>query len=56
MMGGVALNCVANSKIAGLGKNIWIMPNPGDCGSSLGAAALASVSYTHLTLPTILLV
>jgi carbamoyltransferase len=41
MMGGVALNCVANSKIAGLGKNIWIMPNPGDCGSSLGAAALA---------------
>lgn len=41
MMGGVALNCVANSKIAELGKNIWIMPNPGDCGSSLGAAALA---------------
>lgn len=39
--GGVALNCVANSKIASLGKNIWIMPNPGDCGSSLGAAALA---------------
>lgn len=41
MMGGVALNCVANSKVAELGKNIWIMPNPGDCGSSLGAAALA---------------
>lgn len=39
-MGGVALNCVANSRIADLGKNIWIMPNPGDCGSSLGAAAL----------------
>ncbi|MBT4995880.1 MAG: hypothetical protein HOM88_05350 [Hellea sp.] len=40
MMGGVALNCVANTKVAELGKNIWIMPNPGDCGSSLGAAAL----------------
>lgn len=41
MMGGVAMNCVANTKVADLGKNIWIMPNPGDCGSSLGAAALA---------------
>ena len=40
-MGGVALNCVLNTKIANLGKNMWIMPNPGDCGSSLGAAALA---------------
>jgi carbamoyltransferase len=39
IMGGSALNCVANSKIRG--KNIWIMPNPGDAGSSLGAAALA---------------
>jgi carbamoyltransferase len=39
-MGGVALNCVANSRIANH-KNMWIMPNPGDCGSSLGAAALA---------------
>ena len=39
--GGVALNCVIN---AGLLKNtgfneIWIVPNPGDAGSSLGAAA-----------------
>lgn len=39
LMGGCALNCSANSKIRG--KNIWIMPNPGDAGSSLGAAALA---------------
>ena len=37
LMGGCALNCVANSKIQN--KNIWIMPNPGDAGSSLGAAA-----------------
>ena len=39
-MGGVALNCVANSNLFGLYKNIHIMPNPGDAGSSLGAAAL----------------
>jgi len=41
LMGGVALNCVANEKIARAGyfDDIWIMPNPGDAGSSLGAAA-----------------
>ena len=39
-MGGVALNCKANDLIGPYFKNIWIMPNPGDCGSSLGAAAL----------------
>ena len=38
LMGGCALNCVANSKIEG--KNIWIIPSPGDAGSALGAAAL----------------
>ena len=38
IMGGCALNCVANSRIKN--KNIWIMPAPGDAGSSLGAAAL----------------
>ena len=38
-MGGVALNCVANEKIlrTGMCKDFWIMPNPGDAGSSLGA-------------------
>jgi carbamoyltransferase len=39
-MGGVALNCKANDLIGAYFQNIWIMPNPGDCGSSLGAAAL----------------
>jgi len=39
-MGGVALNCMANSCLTGLFSNTWIMPNPGDAGSSLGAAAL----------------
>lgn len=37
--GGVALNCVANSYVAHTFENIWIMPNPGDAGNSLGAAA-----------------
>ena len=39
LMGGCALNCVANSKIASMKRNLWIMPNPGDGGSALGAAA-----------------
>jgi len=40
-MGGVALNCKANARLGEYFKNIWVMPNPGDAGSSLGAAALA---------------
>ena len=40
-MGGVALNCAANARIGNYFENIWIMPNPSDAGSSLGAAALA---------------
>ena len=38
--GGVALNCVANQHLGKYFDRIWIMPNPGDAGSSLGAAAL----------------
>jgi carbamoyltransferase len=45
-MGGCALNCSANTKLYDLFENIWIMPNPGDAGSSLGAAAL--VTRQHL--------
>jgi carbamoyltransferase len=39
-MGGVALNCLANRNLEEYFENVWIMPNPGDAGSSLGAAAL----------------
>jgi carbamoyltransferase len=39
--GGVALNCAANAKLGQYFDDIWILPNPGDAGSSLGAAALA---------------
>ena len=40
LAGGVALNCVANGKIAEekIFKNIWIQPAAGDAGGALGAA------------------
>lgn len=38
--GGVALNCSANRLLGQYFNDIWIMPNPGDCGNALGAAAL----------------
>jgi carbamoyltransferase len=38
-MGGCALNSSANTSLWKLFDMIWIMPNPGDAGSSLGAAA-----------------
>ena len=40
-MGGVALNCLANRNLGEYFNRTWIMPCPGDAGSSLGAAALA---------------
>lgn len=54
-MGGVALNCKANDLIGAYFRNIWIMPNPGDCGSSLGAAALSyggKLNWTNAYLGT----
>lgn len=44
LAGGVALNCVANSAIAESGcfDRVWIFPNPGDAGSSMGAASVLS--------------
>jgi len=40
--GGCALNCLGNRILYDFFDNVWIMPNPGDAGSSLGAA----LSYT----------
>lgn len=37
-MGGCALNSSANTVLWDIFDDIWIMPNPGDAGSSLGAA------------------
>ena len=52
LMGGIALNCVANSIIAqsGIFGNIWIMPNPGDAGSAIGA--VAAYTGTHIVWDT----
>jgi carbamoyltransferase len=43
LAGGVALNCVANGKLAAAGifDGIWIQPAAGDAGGALGAALLA---------------
>jgi len=48
LQGGVALNCVANTLIANSGafKRMWVMPNPGDAGSAIGA--VAAYTQTHL--------
>jgi carbamoyltransferase len=37
-MGGCALNSSANTLLWNIFDDVWIMPNPGDAGSSLGAA------------------
>ena len=51
LAGGVALNCVANSKIqnSGLFKNVWVQPAAGDAGGSLGAAL--ATWHMHLDKP-----
>src|SRR5207237_5771901 len=40
MAGGVALNCVANSRLAEEGpfERVWVQPAAGDAGTALGAA------------------
>lgn len=40
MAGGVALNCVANARLAGQGpyRRVWVQPAAGDAGTALGAA------------------
>ena len=53
--GGVALNCLANRNLGDYFENIWIMPCPGDAGSSMGAAALAyggKIQFEHAYLGT----
>jgi carbamoyltransferase len=47
--GGVALNCLANRSLGNFYENIWIMPNPGDAGNSLGAACLGHGRKTNWT-------
>ena len=46
LMGGCALNCVANNIALKYFDNIWIMPAPGDSGSSIGA--ILAETETHV--------
>lgn len=50
-MGGCALNSKANTLLWDLYEDIWIMPNPGDAGSSLGAAAFAYGNHINWQTP-----
>jgi carbamoyltransferase len=45
MAGGVALNCVANARIAREGPydEVWVQPAAGDAGTSFGAALFAAI-------------
>ena len=47
LMGGCALNCSANSVAYRFYDNVWIMPNPGDAGSAIGAV----LAHKKETLP-----
>jgi carbamoyltransferase len=47
LAGGVALNCVANSKIlaGGIFDNVWVQPAAGDAGGALGAAYIGAFLF-----------
>lgn len=46
--GGCALNCVANTKLFELVDAVWVFPNPGDAGASLGAALSDKKEFIEL--------
>lgn len=50
-MGGCALNCLANRLIPEFFNEHWIMPNPGDAGSSLGAVLAGTKEKVSFTTP-----
>jgi carbamoyltransferase len=49
LMGGCALNCLANRITGKYFDNIWIMPNPGDAGSSIGAVLAKNPKWAPYT-------
>lgn len=53
LSGGCALNCSANGIAKKYFNNVWIMPNPGDAGSAIGAVAAylkRPISFNHTLL------
>ncbi|MFI9237577.1 carbamoyltransferase [Streptomyces sp. NPDC053079] len=53
MAGGVALNCVANSRIAVEGpfRHVWVQPAAGDAGTALGAALHLAAAHGGVAAP-----
>lgn len=51
LMGGCALNCSANRLTGEIFDQVWIMPNPGDAGSSLGAILAHRKSHIEFKSP-----
>jgi carbamoyltransferase len=53
MAGGVALNCVANARIAREGpfRRVWVQPAAGDAGTALGAALHLAAEGGQVPLP-----
>ena len=51
LAGGCALNCSANSIAFQYFQNVWIMPNPGDAGNSLGAIAAYTKEFLNWDTP-----
>jgi carbamoyltransferase len=53
MAGGVALNCVANSRLLECGpfEELWVQPAAGDAGTALGAAAHVAASLGDRIVP-----
>jgi carbamoyltransferase len=53
MAGGVALNCVANARIAAEGpfRQVWVQPAAGDAGTALGAALHLAQGYGDAPAP-----
>jgi carbamoyltransferase len=49
LMGGCALNCSANHLAYRYFNNVWIMPNPGDAGSAVGA--VLAHKKLHMPMP-----
>ena len=49
LMGGCALNCAANSTIYKDWNDVWIMPDPGDAGSAIGA--VLAHKKQHMPMP-----
>jgi len=49
LAGGVALNCVANGKLArsGIFERLWMQPAAGDAGGALGAALVAHYGFNR---------